>query len=235
MQRIQGPIFDVIRALTSGKEVDMIYAIISVFSVAVIIFVVFPIHECAHGLMAKILGDDTAEREGRLTLNPFDHIDPMGALFMCLTCIGWAKPTPVNLSRCRKVKMRTALALTSLAGPLANILLSYIIMVIMKIVVMVCADSMSLTIGYVLFALDQVIVINIYLAVLNLLPIPPFDGSKILYSFLPAKGISFMERYSQYIHWGFFLLLILGVFDLPLNFVTNIFYWLLDKASFFLG
>ncbi len=230
MQRIQGPIFDVFYALT-GRG-DMITAILSVFSVAVIIFVVFPIHECAHGLMAKMLGDDTAEREGRLTLNPFDHIDPMGALCMCVCCIGWAKPTPVNISRCRKVKARTALALTSLAGPMSNIILSYVMMIIMKLVM---NFAMTTPTGvYVAFALQQVIVLNIYLAIFNLIPIPPFDGSKILYSFLPAKGISFMERYGQYMHWGFFLLLILGILDIPLNFLTDIIYWLLDKASFFL-
>ncbi len=230
MQRIQGPIFDVFYALM-GRG-DMITAILSVFSVAVIIFVVFPIHECAHGLMAKILGDDTAEREGRLTLNPFDHIDLMGALCMCVCCIGWAKPTPVNITRCRKVKARTALALTSLAGPMSNIILSYVMMIIMKLVMNFAITS---TTGlYVAFALQQVIVLNIYLAIFNLIPIPPFDGSKILYSFLPAKGISFMERYGQYMHWGFFLLLILGILDIPLNFLTDIIYWLLDKASFFL-
>ncbi len=231
MDRIKGPIFDVIDAMT-GRG-DMITAIISVFSVAVVIFVVFPIHECAHGLMAKLLGDDTAEREGRLTLNPFDHIDPMGALCMCLCCIGWAKPTPVNISRCNKVKARTALALTSFAGPLANIILSYIMMIILKVLLNTAVVA-SDTGFYVAFAIQQVIIINIYLAVFNLVPIPPFDGSKILYSFLPPKGISFMERYSQYLHWGFLLLLIFGILDIPLSFVSNGIYWLLDKASFFL-
>ncbi len=226
MERIQGPIFDVIGAMTGS--VPWAYAIISCFAVAVIIFVVFPIHECAHGFMAKLLGDDTAEREGRLTLNPFSHIDPMGALCMCFCCIGWAKHTPVNIHRCHKVKSRTALALTALAGPLSNLILSYVLMVISKLI-----PVDSTTAFYVYFALDYAVILNIYLAIFNLLPIPPFDGSKILYSFLPAKGINFMERYSQIIYLTFFALLIFNVLDGPLNFLTGGVYWALDKASFF--
>ncbi len=230
MERIQGPIFDIFNAM-SGR-VPWSYAIISCFAVAVIIFVVFPIHECAHGLMAKILGDDTAEREGRLTLNPFSHIDPMGALCMCFCCIGWAKHTPVNINRCRKVKSRTALALTSLAGPVSNILLSYVFIIVAKAIPLIMSNAD--TAGYVILGLYYAIVLNVYLAIFNLLPIPPFDGSKILYSFLPAKGINFMERYSQVIYLAFFALLIFGALDVPLNFLTDCVIWVLDKASFFM-
>ncbi|MBE6888914.1 MAG: site-2 protease family protein [Ruminococcaceae bacterium] len=229
MERIQGPIFDIFAAMTGSASWQA--AIISCFAVAVIIFVVFPIHECSHGLMAKILGDDTAEREGRLTLNPFAHIDLMGAVCMCFCCIGWAKPTPVSIHRCRKVKSRTALALTSLAGPVSNILLSYVFMIAMKIVPMVSQEA---TAGYVILGLYYAIVLNVYLAIFNLLPIPPFDGSKILYSFLPSKGIAFMERYSQVIYLAFFALLIFGLLDIPLNFLTDCVIWLLDKASAFM-
>ncbi len=229
MERIKGPIFDIFDAIT-GK-VPWEYALISCFAVAVVIFVVFPIHECAHGFMAKILGDDTAEREGRLSLSPFAHIDPMGALCMCFCCIGWAKPTPVNITRCRKVKSRTALALTSLAGPLSNILLSYIFMIIMKIIPLFATGT---TAFYVMLALNYCVVLNVYLAIFNLLPIPPFDGSKIMYSFLPAKAIRWFETYQQYIYLAFFALLIFGVLDTPLNFLTDCVIWLLDKASFFI-
>ncbi len=230
MERIKGPIFDVLDFLT-GRG-DAVTAIISVFSVAVVILVVFPIHECAHGFMAKLLGDDTAEREGRLTLNPFDHIDPMGALCMCLCCFGWAKPTPVNVSRCRKVKARTALVLTSLAGPLANILISLVFMIASKLVLANFTDNQ--TGYYVYIALQMVISINLYLAVFNLIPIPPLDGSKILYGFLPAKGIAFMERYSQIVYWVFIAVLVFGLLDLPLGLAANGIYFLLDKMTFFL-
>lgn len=105
----RGPLLEIFSLIFSGNptQAQIISCVLSVFSVLVIIFVVFPIHECAHGLMAKILGDDTAERQGRLTLNPFAHIDPFGALAMFICRIGWAKPTPVNIRNCTKVKQRT--------------------------------------------------------------------------------------------------------------------------------
>ena len=206
---------------------------LSVFSVLVIIFVVFPIHECAHGLMAKILGDDTAERQGRLTLNPFAHIDPFGALAMFICRIGWAKPTPVNIRNCTKVKQRTALALTSLAGPLANILLSYILIIIAKIVLVSSVGNVSDVVLYVVMALCYTATINVFLGVFNLIPIPPFDGFNILSSFLPGKAVYFMQKNQQVIYWVFFALLIFGALDVPLGAASNGIIWLLNKASFF--
>lgn len=231
---LRGPVFELLDFMRG--QADIIEVVIAFFCTAVIIFVVFPIHECAHGVMAKILGDDTAEREGRLTLNPLAHIDPMGALFMCLCNIGWAKPTPVTLYRCIKVKQRTALALVSFAGPLANILLAYIFVIIGKIVLLVAANGSGdiLTMTYIIIAINYVAQLNIFLAVFNLLPIPPFDGSKILYSFLPQKGAQFMDRYGQIIHWVFFALLIFDVLDEPLGYLSSGAMWLLDKASFFI-
>lgn len=230
IERMQGPIFELLDFLTGNGSIEMVA--ISFFSVAVVIFLVFPIHECAHGLVAKWLGDDTAERQGRLTLNPFDHVDPMGAFAMCLCSIGWAKPVPVNIRNCTKVKARTALALTALAGPMANFLFAYIMMIILKIIIAVGVTNMTMT--WVLLAVSRVVTINIYLGVFNLVPIPPFDGYKILYSFLPSKASRFMENYGQYIHWGFFLLLIFGLLDKPLGFLSDCVWWLLDVASFFI-
>ena len=181
----RGPLIELFMLLFSGSvtESQVVSVVLSVFSVLVIIFVVFPIHECAHGLMAKILGDDTAERQGRLTLNPFAHIDVMGAVMMMLFRIGWAKPTPVDIRRCNKVKPRAALALTSLAGPLANILLSYIMIIAYKLVLM---NLTSTTGAYIALGLYYTAQINVYLAVFNLVPIAPFDGFNILASFLPG-------------------------------------------------
>ena len=183
----RGPLIELFMLLFSGSvtESQVVSVVLSIFSVLVIIFVVFPIHECAHGLMAKILGDDTAERQGRLTLNPFAHIDVMGAVMMMLFRIGWAKPTPVDIRRCNKVKPRAALALTSLAGPLANILLSYIMIIAYKLVLM---NLTSTTGAYIALGLYYTAQINVYLAVFNLVPIAPFDGFNILASFLPGKA-----------------------------------------------
>lgn len=228
----RGPLLEIFSLLFSGNpsQSQIISCVLSVFSVLVIIFVVFPIHECAHGLMAKILGDDTAERQGRLTLNPFAHIDPFGALAMFICRIGWAKPTPVDLRRCTKVKPRTALALTSLAGPLANVLLSYILVIAYKIVMI---NMTSMAMYYVALGLLYTAQINIYLAVFNLVPIPPFDGFNILSSFLPGKAVYFMQRNQQIIYWVFFALLVFGMLDVPFGLASNGIMWLLDKGSFF--
>lgn len=228
----RGPLLEIFSLLFSGNpsQSQIISCVLSVFSVLVIIFVVFPIHECAHGLMAKILGDDTAERQGRLTLNPFAHIDPFGALAMFICRIGWAKPTPVNLRNCTKVKQRTALALTSLAGPLANVLLSYILVIAYKIVMF---NMTSMAMYYVALGLLYTAQINIYLAVFNLVPIPPFDGFNILSSFLPGKAVYFMQRNQQIIYWVFFALLVFGMLNVPFGLASNGIMWLLDKGSFF--
>lgn len=228
----RGPLLEIFSLLFSGNpnQSQIISCVLSVFSVLVIIFVVFPIHECAHGLMAKILGDDTAERQGRLTLNPFVHIDPFGALAMFICRIGWAKPTPVDLRRCTKVKPRTALALTSLAGPLANVLLSYILVIAYKIVMI---NMTSMAMYYVALGLLYTAQINIYLAVFNLVPIPPFDGFNILSSFLPGKAVYVMQRNQQIIYWVFFALLVFGILDVPFGLASDGIMWLLDKGSFF--
>lgn len=229
----RGPVFDVIDWLTgSGSAVT---AAVSVFSVLVIIFVVFPIHECAHAAVASWLGDDTAERQGRLTLNPFVHIDPLGALMMFLCSIGWANPTPVDLRRCTKVKIRTANVLVSAAGPISNILISLIFIIIYKLVIMSAGEAISETVIYVCFALQYTATVNVYLAVLNLLPIPPFDGYHVLASFLPAKSLYFFEKNGHIIRWVLLILMFTGLLGIPISIVSNGIMWLLDKATFFLG
>ena len=212
---------------------DLIEVIIRFFSVFVIIFLCFPIHECAHALVAKILGDDTAERQGRVTLNPLAHIDPMGAICMCICCIGWAKPTPVELRNCRKVNVRTANVLVSLAGPLSNILLALVMMIIYKVLI-VAGVVTSETMLYVMLGLSQIIQINIFLGIFNLIPIPPFDGYHILASFLPAKALYFMEKNGQIIHFIVFVLLISNVLDVPLLFLQNGVWRFLDLITKFI-
>ncbi|MGN1423370.1 MAG: site-2 protease family protein [Oscillospiraceae bacterium] len=230
---MRGPIFELFDLIT-GRG-DIITVVISFFSVFVIIFVVFPIHECAHAFVARWLGDDTAERQGRLTLNPLRHIDPMGALAMCLCNIGWAKPTPVDIRKCRKTSMRTANVLVSIAGPLSNILLSLLFIIVEKLIVIVVGENITTTVFYVMLALNYTAQINIYLAVFNLIPVPPFDGYHVLASFLPAKAVAFMERNGRIIYWVVFFLIITRVLSVPLGIAANGIYWLLDKLTFFLG
>ncbi|MBQ8411725.1 MAG: site-2 protease family protein, partial [Ruminiclostridium sp.] len=117
------------------KCTDVVTAVITVFSYLVILLIAFPIHECSHGYAAKLLGDDTAEEQGRLTLNPISHLDPMGTIGLLVFGIGWAKPVPVQPRRAIKVSQKTAMALTAAAGPLSNVIVSLIFMIIMKLVI----------------------------------------------------------------------------------------------------
>ncbi|MGN1340677.1 MAG: site-2 protease family protein [Oscillospiraceae bacterium] len=229
----RGPLLELFGVLFNSNrtDADIISVVLSIFSVLVIIMVVFPIREFFRGFVAKKLGDDTPEMAGKLTLNPFAHIDPMGALAMFLFRIGWPKPTPINISRCNKVKPRTALVLTSLSGPVANILMSYILMIVYKILWLNMASE---AVYYIALALFITIQINVFLAIFNLIPIPPFDGFNILATFLPRKAVYFMERYQQIIYLVFFALLMFGFLDVPLGALTNGVLWLLDKASFFI-
>lgn len=234
---------------------DLMTVVVMFFSVFVIIFLCFPIRECAQAFAAKLLGDDTAERMGRLTLNPLAHIDPMGALCMCLCCIGWSKPSPVDLRNCRKVSSRKATIIVSLAGPLSNILLALVVLIIRKIVIVTMGtpiadvlasgnidpDSMVIsgrvvgtTAYYVLMALAQIVQINIFLAILNLLPIPPFEGYRVLACFLPPKALYFMEKNGQIINLIVFVMLISGILDIPLTLGASGVMWFLDLITKFI-
>ena len=223
---------DTITSSSSTAEI-----VITIFTFLVIMLVAFPLHECAHGWVALLLGDKTAEESGRLTLNPIAHIDPMGAIAMLLFGIGWAKPVPVNPARCNKVKPKAAMALIGAAGPLSNLLLAYIVEIIYKVVIYSNAEillsgkeSMYL---YLVIALNQVIYLNIYLALFNLLPVPPFDGSRIFLAFLPTKLYFKVMRYERIIMIVILALLFLGIFSIPLSFLTAYISMGMDYATGF--
>ncbi len=145
------------------------------------------IHEVAHGYMALALGDTTAKHQGRLTLNPLSHLDPVGSFFVPLIgyllggfIIGWARPVPFNPYNLRNA--RWGEALVAIAGPLSNICLALIFGLLVRYgspANFLGSESLSL--------LSFIVLINITLAFFNLVPIPPLDGSKILFSFLPLK------------------------------------------------
>lgn len=214
-----------LRYLLGGS--DALTIMMSFFSILVVLLVATPVHECAHGWMAKLLGDDTAENSGRLTLNPIHHLDPMGTICMLLFGIGWGKPVPVNPSRCRKVKGKTAMALTALAGPVSNVLLALVFMIIYKVVFYTCGTVNN--ISYFLAALIFIIDINLYLAVFNLIPIPPFDGSRIMLAFLPTKLYFSIMKYERVIMVAIMLLLWSGILSIPLQIVSN---WIFNGLDF---
>ena len=214
---MRGVIFDFFYFIT-GQE-GLIAFVQSLFSVLVVVLLCFPVHECAHALGAHALEDNTASERGRLTLNPLAHIDPMGAICMCICSIGWAKPTPVNLTRCRKVSLRAADIIVSVAGPVSNILMALIFIIVAKVLAATVAASAAPT--YVIVALEIIAQINTYLAVFNLLPIPPFDGYALIQGVLPRKAAIWVEEHERIINFALFLLLITGALSIPLGFISG--------------
>lgn len=175
----------------------------SIISIIVVLFSL-TVHEVSHGLVSYLLGDDTAKRMGRLTLNPIKHIDLFGALCMFFFHFGWAKAVPINPNKYKNFRLGTVLV--SFAGPLSNLILAFIA----SFIYVYLWDIMHIYSGLAIDFLQMFIVMNIGLAVFNFVPISPLDGSKILLAFLPEKYYRFILTYERY---GFIILIILTSFS----------------------
>ncbi len=217
-------IYDLITSLAEGNSLrDILPGIL--FTIIVVVFSL-SLHESAHALASYKLGDHTARNMGRISLNPSKHLDPLGTICMMLFGFGWAKPVPVNSRNFKNP--RVGMAITALAGPLSNIILSFISLLIwilierfLPVPVMI-AEGVSFgekLLYFLCILLQYFHILNLYLAVFNLLPIPPLDGSKILFLFLPPKALIFVHNNE---HIFRYVLIALLVFSKASDFINVI-------------
>lgn len=207
-----------LRNLISGN-LDFMQIIIYIISSLAVIFLTLPVHEFAHGLAAVKLGDNTPRWQGRLTLNPFAHIDYIGALCILLFGFGWAKPVQVNNFNFRNPKRD--MALTAAAGPVSNLIMAFAGYLLFNLFYILTNSLGLVFLWYIGIFFLYVAQINISLAVFNLIPIPPLDGSRLLFAFLPDKYYYKLMQYERIIFWVLLLLLWTNILDLPLSFLSS--------------
>lgn len=210
----------------------LVYFLITIIS----LLPALTLHEWAHGYAAYKLGDDTAKADGRLSLNPLDHLDPMGSLMMLLVGFGWAKPVPINTRKFQKPKRD--IAITSIAGPLMNFLVAIVSGLIYVLADKICSanDITGITTDVIITIFRYSMLLNIGLGLFNLIPIPPLDGSNVLMCALPPRAAmqySKIRYYTRYIVLG---IILLSWMPFPLNMVSDLIFLPLEfLRAFFAG
>ena len=200
------------------------------------IVIALSIHEFAHAFVAYKMGDITQKERGRISLNPFAHVDWTGLLCLLIFQFGWAKPVQVDTRYFKDEK--EGLVWSSIAGPVVNLLAGFIFIFIYFLLVKlnIYTYQSSGIVNYIMELLLMCSLINIGLGIFNLIPIPPLDGSKVLISVLPDKIYHQILRYEQYISILLLFVLVLGVLDNPLFYArTTIFGWYTTLATMILG
>ncbi len=173
--------------------------------IILIMLIAFSVHEFAHAWTAWKFGDDTAYREGRVTLNPLSHLDWIGMLFLVIAGFGWAKPVPVRRSRFKKPRLMNILV--TAAGPVSNLLLAFLLLFVFYLLNALHAfEGISMDLFRNIWTfMDYWLRINLALFLFNLLPVPPLDGYRIVEEFLPFKTRMLIQEKSQWITFGFLL------------------------------
>ncbi|HIZ48452.1 MAG TPA: site-2 protease family protein [Candidatus Gemmiger excrementavium] len=213
--------------------VFVLYGLLSMYQVvqyllrALVVLIAIPFHESAHALVSHWLGDDTALRAGRLSLNPLRHFDPWGALCMLVGGVGWARPVRIDVRNYKNPKV--GMAISAAAGPISNFLLAWVSMILYRLVLRADASWLMLPQMFLYY----MIVMNLSLAAFNLIPVPPFDGSRIALLFLPQRLYFKVMRYEHQIMIAVLLLALTGLLNIPLSVVVN-FLWdrLVDLTAF---
>ena len=215
---------------------------ITLIFTALAAIIALTVHEYCHGYAAYLLGDDTAKLNGRLTLNPLKHLDPYGAICLVLFHIGWAKPVPVNPYNFKDRKK--GFAITAAAGPLSNLILgffsAFLYLLMFALVKDMTFESKNFTYNLIVNTLRFLLIfhsINVGLGLFNLLPIPPFDGSRLLNVFLPPKTYFAIMKYERKIYFGVLAWLLLGDYAamavrmIPVVASNPILYWFVGILS----
>ncbi len=213
---MSSPIFQLFGCIKSG---DFLVAGLMIVMFALLVFVSLPFHELAHAFVAYKLGDNTPKWQRRLTFNPLAHLDPIGTVMMLLCGFGYAKPVPVNAANFKRPKK--GMALTALAGPVSNLLLAFLGLVMLRVAMVVFGTNSMVTAYVEVIFVYLFARINICLAVFNLLPIFPLDGSHIIAPLLPDKVNWWIERNQQMIMIALFVLILSPVLDAPLSFLVG--------------
>lgn len=201
-------------------DLDALTLLIYIGSMCFVVFCATPLHEYAHALIAVKLGDPTPRNRGRLTINPIAHIDPIGVLMIFLFGFGYAKPVEVRMRYFKKPKRD--MALVALAGPLCNLIQAFVLMFISSALFAFSLKITNIGLAYMSVFFNFAAVVNVNLAVFNLIPIPPLDGSRILTAVLPSKYYYKIMQYERYINIALWVLLFTGVLSTPLSILSGI-------------
>ena len=199
------------------------------------LLVAITFHEFAHAFAADKLGDDTPRLQGRLSLNPLSHLDPIGSLMMLFAGFGWGKPVEVNPRNYdRRFSMDNADAIVSIAGPLMNFFLAIVLTIIYCIIYKVASSSfINSQVGIIIMLMINIAIsLNIGLGVFNLIPLPPLDGSKIIKAFLPYNARVWFENNEKIIEIVFVVLWIMGILSKIISPIIGVVYSALIKGMF---
>ena len=193
------------------------YGLLSLAGRVLGVLLCLTVHETCHGLAALALGDPTAKRMHRLSFNPIRHIDWLGLASMVICGFGWAKPVPVDMRYFKKPK--TGMAVTALAGPVSNFLLALLLLLTASL--MAGLGPLNTVTAWLFSFLNGTAVLSIGLGLFNLVPIPPLDGSKVLFSLLPERAYYTLMRYERY---GMLILLLIMWLDIGGRYLSNAIY-----------